>query len=398
MEFPVETHVVEARPVEYELRADGTVDVFERIQITARVAGVVEKAAFKEGDVVEAQQVLVTIDPARFDLAARQAQTSVTRAKAALADAEAGLARRRALEAEAPGTVSVEELTTWQTKVDTARADLAAGQVALDRARLDRRDAYVRAPAAGVVQSRDVSTGAYAQPGTLLATLARREPLLVRFDVPETEAARVTRDAKVTFTVEGDERTWDAKVTYVAEVADMRTRMVRVTAEVTSPERASLRAGAYAQVRVPIGGRADAPVIPELAIRPNERGFLVFVVEPSEDGAASVARERIVELGLRTADGLVEVRRGLTPGVTLVTRGAEALRDGAKVKVVPPGGPTSQAGPGATPSAPAHASDPAHPEPGRREGVDPSRRASPSEARGTGTGTGTGTGATGGAR
>ncbi len=360
MEFPVETHVVEARPLQYEIRADGSVDVFERIQITARVAGVVEKAAFKEGDVVTAGQVLVTIDPARFDLTARQAQATVTRGKASLADAEAGLARRRALETEAPGTVSVEELTTWQTRVDTARADVTAGQVALERARLDRRDAYVRAPAAGVVQSRDVSTGAYAQPGTLLATLARREPLLVRFEVAETEAARVVDGAVVTFTVEGDERAWEAKVTYVAEVADTRTRLVRVTAEVTSPERAALRAGAYAQVRIPVGGRADAPVIPELAIRPSERGFLVFVVE--RDGEAAVARERIVELGLRTADGMVEVKRGLTPGVALVVRGAEALRDGAKVKVAAGPAAGDAAAPGAPPepgAAPASGAAPA---------------------------------------
>jgi multidrug efflux pump subunit AcrA (membrane-fusion protein) len=110
--------------------------------------------------------------------------------------------------------------------------------------------------------------------------------------------------------------------------------MVRATAEVTSEGRDALRAGAFAQVRVPVGTRGDAPVIPELAIRPSERGFLVFVVEPAKEGEGKVARERLIELGLRTADGLVEVRKGLEPGAELVTRGAEALRDGAKVKVV----------------------------------------------------------------
>jgi multidrug efflux pump subunit AcrA (membrane-fusion protein) len=68
-------------------------------------------------------------------------------------------------------------------------------------------------------------------------------------------------------------------------------------------------------------------VIPQTAIRPTDRGFLAFVVEDE------VARERVLELGLRTADGRVEVRSGLAAGESLVVRGAEALRDGAKVAI-----------------------------------------------------------------
>ena len=327
MEFPVEVAPVEARSVEYEVRADGTIEVFERVQVTARVAGVIEKISFREGDTVKAGAVLVTIEPARFDLAARQAGAAVTRAKAALAEAEAALARREAADAKSPGLIPAEEIASWRSKVEQARADLAERQIAAERARLDRRDAYVRAPVAGKVQTREVSTGQYAQPGTLLATLVQRDPLLVRFDVEEVEAARIAPGAPATFTVEGDDRSWEAKVTHVAEVADPQSRLVRVTAEVTSPEREALRAGGFAQVRVPVGGRATAPVIPELAIRASERGFLVFVVD------GDVAHERIVELGLRTGDGMVEVRKGLEPGDRLVVRGAEALREGAKVKV-----------------------------------------------------------------
>ena len=79
---------------------------------------------------------------------------------------------------------------------------------------------------------------------------------------------------------------------------------------------------------VPIGSSTDAPVIPQTAVRPSERGFLAFVVSGAK------ASERVLELGLRTPDGLVEVRHGLAPGESLVVRGAEALHDGAKVRVV----------------------------------------------------------------
>jgi multidrug efflux system membrane fusion protein len=76
-----------------------------------------------------------------------------------------------------------------------------------------------------------------------------------------------------------------------------------------------------------VGTARRAPVIPQTAVRPSERGFLAYVVE---DGTA---RERVLQLGLRTAGGDVEVRSGLAAGERVVVRGAEALRDGVKVRV-----------------------------------------------------------------
>lgn len=343
VKFPVEVRPVELRAVEYGVNALGTIDVFERVQVTARVAGVVDAVKFTEGDVVTRNQVLVAIDPARFALAERQARTAVDRARIAVTDAEAGLARRESADRSNPGLIPGEELETWRNRVAATKADLAERAVARDRAALDLKDAYVRAPIAGEIESRQVATGAYVQPGTVLATMVRREPLRLRFDVPEAEAAPMAKGGIARFTITGHDHVFTATIVHVAAAAEPTSRMVRVTAEIDDPERGRLRAGGFAQVVVPVGGNAQAPVIPETAIRPSERGFLAFVVE------GEVARERILELGLRTADGLVEVRRGLASGEQLVVRGAEALRDGAPIRLgVKPGqgGPGGKGGPG----------------------------------------------------
>jgi len=79
-----------------------------------------------------------------------------------------------------------------------------------------------------------------------------------------------------------------------------------------------------------VASAGQAPVIPVAAVRPSERGFLAYVVE----GDAAV--ERILTLGMRSADGRVEVLSGLNGGEKLVVRGAEALSNGALVRIGAP--------------------------------------------------------------
>ncbi|GMU05762.1 efflux RND transporter periplasmic adaptor subunit [Corallococcus caeni] len=326
-QFPVEVATVEARDVEYAVSAVGAVEAFESVQITARVPGALERVTFSEGQVVKKGDTLAEIEPARYAIAVRAAEAALQKAQAALVEAKAGAQRRAEVNAQSPGLLPAEQLETYQARAATAQADVAAAKAALDQAQLNQRDAYVRAPMDGVLQTRTVQTGQYVQPGVVLATLLRREPLLLRFNVPAADVARITPGMPARFTVRSEGGTYEAKITYVSASADAQSRMVAVTAEVTGEDARKLRPGAFATVSVPVESRGGSPVIPQTAIRPSERGFLAFVV------ADNKARERILELGLRTSDGKVEVKEGLKPGETLVVRGAEALRDGVAVRV-----------------------------------------------------------------
>ncbi len=332
MAFPVEVAPIEARVVEYAVQAVGSVDPFETVQITARVAGVVETLKFSEGSAVQKGTILAEIEPERFRLAVQSARATLDRADAARADAEAGLKRREAAQVENPGLIPGEEIETYRTRVRTASAEEAQAKVALAQAELNLRDAVIRAPVSGTIERRAVSTGQYAQPGTVLATLVRRDPLLLRFRVTSEDAKRFAVGAPVrfTFAAQEDPKPFTAKVTFVAAAADATTRMVDVTGEIDDARKTTLRAGAFVQVTIPIGTAGEGgrtPVVPETAIRPSEKGFLAFVIKDDK------AVERVLTLGLRTEDGRVEVKSGLAVGEPLVVRGAEALRDGATVRI-----------------------------------------------------------------
>jgi membrane fusion protein, multidrug efflux system len=331
--FPVETQPVALRSLVYSVNAVGSVDAFEKVQVTARVSGVVDRVLFSEGNLAKLGQVLVEIEPERFSLAVEAAQASYEKAVASQADAEAGLKRRVAVIDENPGLIPGEEVETWRTRVAVAKSDVAQAKAALNQAKLNLHDAYVRAPFSGVLQTRTVQTGQYVETGTVLATLVRRDPLLLRFKVPERDAARLRPGIRAEFKVRNSETVFASKIVHVAESADDTTRLVAVTAEVKDTRDEALRPGTFAEIVVPVSSERTAPVIPQTAIRPSDRGFIAFVVE---DGAAV---ERILQLGMRTADGQVEVLTGLRAGEKLVVRGSEALRSGALVKETGTGTP-----------------------------------------------------------
>ncbi|MBK7397734.1 MAG: HlyD family efflux transporter periplasmic adaptor subunit [Myxococcales bacterium] len=149
-----------------------------------------------------------------------------------LADAEAMVARREKASAEHPGLIPAEELATYKTKVLTAKADLMSANESLKVAQINLRDAYVRAPMAGVMQTRTVETGQYVGTGILMATLLRQDPMLLRFPVEPKDAPRLKPDMIANFMIRETARVYRARITLVSAAADPTTHTFGVTGEV----------------------------------------------------------------------------------------------------------------------------------------------------------------------
>jgi RND family efflux transporter MFP subunit len=329
LEYPVQVAPLELRQVSYTVMAPGTIEAFQQVQITARVAGAVDKVAFVEGQQVKQGDLLVAIEPDRYQVAVGLANAAVDRARATEKSAQAELARRTDAIAQHPGLVAGQEVAQYQTAVETGNADVAAAQQALRVAQLNLRDSYVRAPFAGVIQSRTVVGGQFLQPGAILATLLQRDPLILRFGVTEQDAGRIKAGMTANMTLRESPRTYAAKIMLVAESADVATRLVPVTAQVDDTEHKYwLRPGAFCEVNVPIGDAKQAIVVPSLSVSPTAAGNIVYTVDEK-----NVAHVKPVTLGMYTPDGGVEITKGLAVGELLVVQGFEALTEGAPVKI-----------------------------------------------------------------
>jgi RND family efflux transporter MFP subunit len=232
MAYPVTVAPISKRQVKYNVSAPGSLEAFQQVQITARVAGAVDKVGFVEGQAVKQGDLLVTIETDRYQVAVGQARAAVDKAIAQEKAAEAALARREDAVAKHPGLVAGEEVATYETSVATTKADVAAAQENVKVAQLNLRDAYVHAPFTGVIQSRTVQAGQYLAPGAVLATLLQREPMLVRFGVTEQDAPRLKAGMTADLKLRESTNVYASKILLVAEAADPTTRLVPVTAQV----------------------------------------------------------------------------------------------------------------------------------------------------------------------
>lgn len=326
--YPVEVITAESKTLPYTISAPGTLDAFERVQVTARVAGAVDKVFFTEGQQVKKGDVLVSIDAERYRVLVDSARASVDKAEASQKDVEAMISRREGATEKTPGLIPGEELETYRTKGLTAKADTAVSKASLRSAQLNLRDSRVRAPMDGIIQTRTIETGQYVQAGYVMATLLRNDPMLLRFSVTPLEAVRIKPDMIAEFKLRETLRTYTAKITLVAGAADEQSHMVAVTAQVIDDgHKFFLRPGSFCDVTLEFEASRKAISIPRAAVRPTDHGFTVYVIE------GDVAHERILQLGMNTRDGRVEVRDGLKDGDRIVIRGAEPLSEGSKVRV-----------------------------------------------------------------
>jgi multidrug efflux system membrane fusion protein len=325
---------VVVQDVVYEIKAVGSLEAEEMVQVTAEVEGAVSEVRFHEGDRVGPTTVLARIDPDRYRVAAQQADANFKKAQADAARSAADLARRESLAKE--NLVAVEELNRARGENERLVAESASAAASREIAQQNLRRSEVRPARGGVINSRNVETGAFVKTGTVLATLADLSRLRLRFKVSEAESLRAQVGQEVAFKVQAlGNATFNARIYHVSGVADPATRQVEVMAWVKNP--GVLKPGFFAEVALATESHKDAMVVPESAVQASERGFVAYVVENGK------ARLTPVSIGLRSKIG-VEILSGLTPGQTVVVEGSDRLADGLAVQPVTGPGAGAAAG------------------------------------------------------
>jgi RND family efflux transporter MFP subunit len=278
------------------------------------------------GQTVQQGQELIQLEQAPF-LAAEQSAT------AALQAAERNNDRQQRLAGE--GIVPRKD-------AEQAAADLAKARADEVAARRMSELSVLRSPIAGVVTKLTAAIGASADPSQPLVEVSDPTALDVLMNVTPTDAAKVHVGAKVALSAgqsASGEPLGIGSVVDVSGTIDSTSRGVAVRVEAPTTRR-PLRIGETIFGQIALYTSPSAIVIPADALVPSGEDFTVFVVDPN-----GIAHERDVKVGGKT-DSTVEITDGLRAGERIVTTGAYAVQDSAKVVPLKPA-------PAATPATPA---------------------------------------------
>src|SRR5947207_6787942 len=182
---PVTVARAEQRAVPFEIPATGTAEPRQTVSVQSQVTGVLTRAAFREGDDVEAGQTLFQIDPRPFQAALDQAKAMLARdqaqAQSAVLDAE------RYAELVKQDYVTKSDYEAKRANAEALKAAVRADSAAVANAQLNLEWAAIRAPIAGrtgrlLVREGNLVRANAADP---LVVINQIRPILVRFAVPQ---------------------------------------------------------------------------------------------------------------------------------------------------------------------------------------------------------------------
>jgi membrane fusion protein (multidrug efflux system) len=309
--IPVVTQAARMEPMGIEIEAVGTAQANESVQVTSKASNTITAIRFDEGAEVERGAVLVEMD--------------ASQARAALAEAEASLARSksqfdRSRDLQSRQAMSMADLEQVQASLKADEARVAAAQSRLD-------DTVIRATFRGTTGFRHVSVGSFVSPGTVITTLDDLHVMKLDFTVPETYLFILRRGLPVVASATGlPDRKFTGVVSNMDSRVDPITRSITVRADLANPD-GVLRQGMFMTVSLQ-GDVVPTLLVPEAAIVPERGHVYVFVVSDN------VVERREVRTGKRRP-GDVEVVSGVAEHERVVVDGTQNVRHGSVVQESP---------------------------------------------------------------
>ena len=373
----------------------GEVVSVNTVVISSRLDGPVGYCPWREGDVAEKGQKLVVIDRELYQAEVKSAEAALEVAKARLEDVKAGTRPEEIEKAKESvkqsqervsltkkeldrisklvekGSLPVENLEKAQTEHVSEQARLASAKshlemleagytktaiavqealvkeaaAKLELARVRAAECLILAPFKGVitkvyVRPGDMASSNMASAKSLLLEMVDMSSLVVRCNVPETNAAEISVKMPALVRIDAlPQKNFGGSVSRIYPQLDNQTRTR--TTEVTLSDSSLLFPGMFARLTLVLESISDATVIPQqaLLIGQDESPFAYTVVE----GKAS---RRKVTLGIQEKE-IVQVVEGIQAGETVVISGHEKLKDKSPVRT-----PGEKKGTGGTPHGP----------------------------------------------
>jgi multidrug efflux system membrane fusion protein len=314
------------------VRALGTVNPLATVTVRSQISGQLVQVNFTEGQEVKKGDLLAVVDPRPYDVALKQAEGTLEKDQALLANARVDLERYKKLVAQ--DSIARQQYDTQAALVRQYEATVITDQALVDAAKLNLVYTRIVAPNDGRIGLRLVDQGNYVTVGdsTGICVLTQMKPISVLFTIPEDTLPAVRTRLKAGATLEARVLDRAQKTEYAVgklsttdNQVDVATGTVKLRAIFDNTDE-SLFPNQFVNVRLLVDTVKDAIVVPVAAVQRGQPGTFVYLVKPDD-----TVEVRVVELGATDGEK-VAILKGLQLGDQVVVDGVDRLRDGAKIR------------------------------------------------------------------
>lgn len=253
------------------ISATGTLQAVTTVEVGSQVSGTIAKLYADFNTRVKEGQLLAQLDPTFLQATVNEQRANVDRAKAQVNEAQRNFNRTSDLFAKS--LVSQADMDAATTALESAKANLAQAQAALDRAVVNLRYATIRAPISGVVISRDVDVGqtvaASLQAPKLFTIAQDLRKMQVQASVDEADIGNVKVGQSVSFRVDAyPDLTFKGTVSQI-RLAPVITQNVVTYTVIIDVDNSDLKLmpGMTATVSIEVASEEDVMRVPIQAIR-----------------------------------------------------------------------------------------------------------------------------------
>ena len=320
---------VEAQPLSRWLPVSGALQPVRQATVKAKVSGDVRQITVREGETVQAGQLLARIDTA--DLEARLAERigALESAKAQLALADKTRSTNLALLKQ--NFISQNAFDNSESSYAVSQGTVKSAEAQVQLARNALRDAIATSPLTGVVAKRHVQPGEKVAFDSPLVTVVDLRDLELQAAVPAADVPELAIGKSVELAIDGfGERRFAGHVERINPATEPGTRAILVYVGIPNAD-GTLRGGMFATGRIALAASAPLATLPATAIRTEGGQTYVWLVE---DGKLV---KRSVVIGRRDdTAGRVEIRTALPSGSSVLAAKFDNLKDGAPAIVKAP--------------------------------------------------------------
>lgn len=339
---PVRVAEAIVQNVPYFLNGLGSVQPSGDVLVQSRVDGQLIKLHFKDGQRVNAGDLLAEIDPRPFQAALEQAEGTLARDRAQLQNAQRDLARYAKL---AKGDfIAGQQYESQKALVTQYQGTVVSDKAAVDSAALQLEYSRIKAPISGRLGLRAVDEGNQikANDPDGIVRITETEPCDVIFTLPESRLPLVLAALRAS---EENPRhppvlaqAWDREQKALLAIGellsldnqiDSSTGTVRLKARFPNSEH-KLFPNQFVNIRLLVDIIKNATTVPDAAVQLGSKGSYCYVIKKEEDREIAEFREIVPGI---ISDDVQIVEKGLNPGEIVVVDGVDRLRNDIPVKI-----------------------------------------------------------------